>query len=207
MVRGQWSVWPPITDHRSLGTGLMSRIGRAPITVPQGAKVKQEDHRVLVEGPKGKLSITLPEMLTVSVTQESLTVARGSDEQSVRALHGLYRALLANMVQGVVSGFSKELEIVGVGYRAQLQGKQLSLNVGFSHPVLVPIPEGITVEIPKPTSVIVKGADKHLVGQFAADIRRIAPPEPYKGKGIKYVDEVIRRKAGKAATGSAAKAG
>ena len=111
------------------------------------------------------------------------------------------------MVHGVVNGFSKELEIVGVGYRAQLQGKQLSLSVGFSHPVLVPIPEGLTVEVPKPTTVVVKGSDKHLVGQFAANLRRIAPPEPYKGKGIKYVGEIIRRKAGKAATGSGAKAG
>jgi len=167
--------------------------------------VKQEDHQLCVEGPKGKLAIALPKELTVSMADQSLTVSRGSDEQSVRALHGLYRALIANMVHGVMSGFSKELEVVGVGYRAQVQGKQLSLHVGFSHPAMVPIPEGITVDVPKPTTIIVKGVDKRLVGQFAADIRRIAPPEPYKGKGIKYVDEVIRRKAGKAATGAGAK--
>jgi large subunit ribosomal protein L6 len=142
----------------------------------------------------------------VNVDGQQLQVGRSSDEQSDKALHGLYRALIANMVHGVVSGFSKELEIVGVGYRAQLQGKQLSLHVGFSHPVLVPIPEGITIEVPKPTAVIVKGPDKQCVGQFAANLRRIAPPEPYKGKGIKYVGETIRRKAGKAATGTGAKA-
>jgi len=183
----------------------MSRIGRAPIPIPSGATVRQEDHRVLVEGPKGKLSVTLPHALTVSITHEVLSVSRGSDEQSVRALHGLYRALIANMVHGVMNGFSKELELVGVGYRAQPQGQQLSLYVGFSHPVLIPIPTGLTVEVPKPTTIIVKGADKQLVGQFTADIRRVAPPEPYKGKGIKYAGELIRRKAGKAATGTGAK--
>ena len=184
----------------------MSRIGRAPIAIPQGVKVTQEDRRVFVEGSKGKLSFALPPEITVTVADNSLTVQRGSDEKPVRSLHGLSRALIANMVHGVVTGFSKELEIVGVGFRAQLQGKQLSVQVGFSHPVVVPIPEGIVVEVPKPTSVIVKGADKHLVGQFAADLRGIFPPEPYKGKGIKYAGEVIRRKAGKAATGAAAKA-
>ena len=167
--------------------------------------MKQEGIRVAVEGPKGKLSLALPEQITVSVTDQAVTVQRANDDQSVRALHGLTRALIANMVHGVVTGFSKELEISGVSYRAQLQGKQLSVQVGFSHPVLVPIPQGITVEVPKPTTVIVKGFDKQLVGQFAANLRRISPPEPYKGKGIKYAGEIIRRKAGKAATGSGAK--
>ena len=184
----------------------MSRIGRAPIAIPPGVKLKQEAPHLLVEGPKGKLSIALPPAISVRVNAQQLQVERTGEESSEKALHGLYRALIANMVQGVVSGFSKELEIVGVGYRAQLQGKQLSLSVGFSHPVLVPIPEGITVEVPKPTLIIVKGSDKQLVGQFTANLRRIAPPEPYKGKGIKYVGEVIRRKAGKAATGAGAKA-
>ena len=184
----------------------MSRIGRAPIAIPQGVTVKQADRQVFVEGTKGKLAFALPAEITVTIADSVLTVQRASDEKSVRALHGLSRALIANMVHGVASGFSKELEIVGVGFRAQLQGKQVSIQVGFSHPVVVPIPEGITIEVPKPTSVIVKGADKHLVGQFAADLRRIFPPEPYKGKGIKYVGEVIRRKAGKAATGAGAKA-
>ena len=185
----------------------MSRIGRAPVQVPAGVKARQEGSQVLIEGPKGKLSVSLPPTISVTLSAQEIQVKRASDEQADRALHGLYRALIANMVHGVVSGFSKELEISGVGYRALLKGKQLEVSVGFSHPVIVPIPEGITVEVPKPTSVVVKGYDKHLVGQFAANIRRIAPPEPYKGKGIKYAGEVIRRKAGKAATGSGAKAG
>ncbi|MBI4340935.1 MAG: 50S ribosomal protein L6 [Candidatus Omnitrophica bacterium] len=184
----------------------MSRIGRAPIAIPAGVKLKIEGAHLHVEGPKGKLSIVVPQTLSVAQDQQQLKVARQGDEAAQRALHGLYRALINNMVQGVVHGFSKELEIVGVGYRAQLQGKQLSLSVGFSHPVVIDIPSGITVEVPKPTTIIVKGFDKQQVGQFAANLRRVAPPEPYKGKGIKYANEMIRRKAGKAATGSGAKA-
>ena len=184
----------------------MSRIGRSPVTLPSGVSVKQEGQQLRIEGSKGKLSIALPPTITVTAEGQQLKVARTGEESSDKAIHGLYRALIANMVQGLVSGFSKELELVGVGYRAQLQGKQLSLSVGFSHPVVVPVPEGITVEVPKPTTVIVKGSDKQLVGQFAANLRGIAPPEPYKGKGIKYAGETIRRKAGKAATGSGAKA-
>lgn len=184
----------------------MSRIGRAPIAVPSGVRITQEGSRVLVEGPKGKLSVAIPPAISVAIDAQRVQVSRDGDEKPLRALHGLTRALIANMVQGVTAGFSKELEIIGVGYRAQPQGKQLSLQVGFSHPVLLPLPEGITVEIPKPTVVVVKGADKQVVGQFAATIRRVAPPEPYKGKGIRYAGEVIRRKAGKAATGAAAKA-
>ena len=184
----------------------MSRIGRAPVLLPAGVNVTQDAQQLRVEGPKGTLSLTLPSTITVAMKDQRVQVTRSSDEQSQRAMHGLYRALIANMVQGVVTGFSKELEIVGVGYRAQVQGKQLSLSVGLSHPVVVAIPEGLTVETPKPTVVIVKGFDKHLVGQFAATLRRIAPPEPYKGKGIRYTGEVVRRKAGKAATGTGAKA-
>ena len=184
----------------------MSRIGRAPVAIPSGVTVSRDGTRLFVEGPKGKLPITLPDEVSVTVDDQAIRVSRASEEPSVRAIHGLYRALIANMVQGVVTGFSKELEIVGVGYRAQAQGRQLTLSVGFSHPVTVAIPEGLTVETPKPTSVTVKGFDKHLVGQFAASLRRIAPPEPYKGKGIRYVGEVVRRKAGKAATGTGAKA-
>ncbi len=185
----------------------MSRIGRAPITLPAAVTVKSEASQVLVEGPKGKLSLTLPPSVSVALDGQQLKVSISGSEASDHALHGLYRALLANMVQGTAAGFSKELEIVGVGYRAQLAGKQLSLYVGFSHPVHMPIPEGLTVEVPKPTNVIVRGADKQLVGQFAADLRHVAPPEPYKGKGIRYAGEVVRRKAGKAATGSGAKTG
>lgn len=185
----------------------MSRIGRMPVAIPATVKLKQEGGRISVEGPKGKLSHEVPDVLKVTVVGTTLTVARSSDEARIRALHGLHRALIANMVKGVEAGFSKELEVVGIGYRAAVQGKNLTLNVGFSHQVLVPIPEGITVQTPKLTTIVITGADKHMVGQFAANVRSVAPPEPYKGKGIKYADEVIRRKAGKAATGSGAKAG
>ena len=185
----------------------MSRIGRAPITVPASAKVTLEGQQVLVEGPKGKLSLTLPPAIRVQLGGRELRVELSGEAQAQRALHGLYRAMLANMVHGVAEGFVKELEVTGVGYRVQLDSKQVVFQVGLSHPVKVPIPEGITVEVPKPTIVIIKGADKQLVGQFSANLRRIAPPEPYKGKGIKYAGEVIRRKAGKAATGAGAKAG
>ena len=174
--------------------------------IPSGVKVTQADHAVRVEGPKGKLAITLPGAITVTVKDAALTVARAGDEKAMRALHGLYRALIANMVTGVATGFHKELEIVGIGYRSQVQGKQLVLHVGYSHPVALDIPEGLTVDVPKPTQLVVKGADKQAVGQFAATIRDVAPPEPYKGTGIRYAGEVVRRKAGKAATGSGAKA-
>jgi large subunit ribosomal protein L6 len=170
-------------------------------------KIRAEEATLFVEGGKGKLSIVLPPAILVTTEGEKMKVATKEEGKTGRMMHGLYRALIANMVQGVSAGFSKELEIVGVGYRASLQGKQLNLSVGFSHPVVVSIPEGITVEVPKPTFLIVKGADRQAVGQFAANLRGIAPPEPYKGKGIKYANEVIRRKAGKAATGAGAKAG
>lgn len=180
----------------------MSRIGRAPILIPNQVKVVQEGSRIAVEGPKGKLSVTLPSGLSASLQDGKLVIQRASDKKSLKALHGLYRVLVLNMVEGVTEGFSKELEIVGVGYRAQVQAGTLSLHVRFSHPVTIPIPEGITIETPKPTTILVKGIDKQVVGQVAATIRRVAPPEPYKGKGIRYVGEVIRRKAGKAATGA-----
>ena len=184
----------------------MSRIGHKVIAVPSGVKITQEGAALKVEGPKGKLSVVVPAPLSVKVDGQQLHVECPKEQVEAKALHGLYRALIANMISGVVTGFSKELEVVGVGYRAQLTGKQVTLSVGFSHPVVVPIPEGLTVEIPKPTTIIIKGFDKQLVGQFAANLRQIAPPEPYKGKGIKYAGEIIRRKAGKAATGSGAKA-
>ncbi len=185
----------------------MSRIGRAPVAIASGAKVKVDGRTVAVEGPKGKLSLTLPEVLSATVDATHVKVQRSLDEKPIKALHGLYRALIANMVEGVSTGFSKELEVVGVGYRAAMQNKQLVLNVGFSHQVFMDVPEGLTVEVPKPTIIAIKGADKQLVGQFAAHVRRIAPPEPYKGKGIRYQGEVIRRKAGKAAPGAGAKSG
>ena len=185
----------------------MSRIGRLPVPVPQGAKVTLEGTRLTVEGPKGTLSVAVPNVLTVEVSGEQVRLTRQGEDRATRALHGLYRALVANMVHGSVNGFSKDLDIVGVGYRADVSGKRLTLHVGFSHPTVLQVPEGLTVEVPKPTTLVVKGADKQLVGQFAATIRRMAPPEPYKGKGIRYANEPIRRKAGKAATGAGAKAG
>ncbi len=185
----------------------MSRIGRAPIAVPSTVKVKTEGQNVQVEGPKGKLAWSLPEPIRIKSEGQTLLITRINEERAVKALHGLSRALIANMVNGVTNGFSKELEIVGVGFKALLQGKQVTFLVGYSHPVVVQIPEGITVEIPKPTIVIIKGIDRQQVGQFAANIRGIYPPEPYKGKGIRYQGEVVRKKAGKAATGSGSKGG
>ena len=180
----------------------MSRLGRLPIAIPSGAKVAQDGLRLAFEGPKGKLALILPTSLSAAVQESTLQISRGSELKNVKALHGLFRSLAANAVKGVTEGFVKELEVIGVGYRAAVKGKTLELIVGFSHPVNFPIPEGITVETPKPTIVIVKGIDRQLVGQVAANIRRVAPPEPNKGKGIKYAGEVIRRKAGKAATGA-----
>jgi large subunit ribosomal protein L6 len=184
----------------------MSRIGRLPVVLPSGVEVTMEGATVRVSAGKQALTMTVPAGVSVRHEDQRLLVEAEGAGASGRAMHGLARALIANMVQGLTNGFSKELDIVGVGYRAQLSGARLSLHVGFSHPVEVPIPEGITIQVPKPTTILIKGADKQQVGQFAATLRRIAPPEPYKGKGIKYAGEVIRRKAGKAATGSGAKA-
>jgi len=176
----------------------MSRIGRKPIIVPPSVKVAIEGQTVKVEGPKGKLVHTVPQSLNVSDSDGQLVVGRTGDHRSVRALHGLTRSLLANMVQGVTAGFEKKLEIVGIGYRAQLQGRNLQLALGYSHPVLFPLPEGIQAEVDRQVVITLRGADKALVGQVAANVRALRPPEPYKGKGIKYTDEVIRRKVGKA---------
>jgi len=176
----------------------MSRIGRKPITVPSGVQVTIDGNTVKVKGPKGELAREIhPDMKLVS-KDGVLEVERPSDEKFHKALHGLTRTLVANMVEGVTNGFSKELEINGVGYRAAMQGKKLVLNMGYSHPVEIEPMEGITVEVPAANKIIVKGADKQTVGQMAAIIRAVRQPEPYKGKGIKYANEVIRRKAGKA---------
>jgi len=177
----------------------MSRVGRKPIVIPKGVTVSVEAQTVRVEGAKGKLSRVVPPALTVSLQDGRLSVARASDDRAVRALHGLTRALLANMVQGVAEGFEKKLEIVGIGYRAQLQGSVLQLALGYSHPVIFPLPAGIRVEVDKQTLVTLRGADKELLGQIAAKLRALRQPDPYKGKGIRYVGEVIRRKAGKKA--------
>ena len=176
----------------------MSRIGKAPIDLPAGVEVKYDDNTVVVKGPKGSLDQTLDPRIGVSIDDGVLTVSRDSDDREVRALHGLYRSLIANMVLGVSTGYSKELQAVGVGYRGALKGNTLELQVGYSHPVTIEAPEGITFEVPEPTKFIISGIDKQLVGQVAANIRAVRPPEPYKGKGIRYVDEYVRRKAGKA---------
>ena len=177
----------------------MSRIGKAPITVPAGVDVTVDGRRISVTGPKGTLERQIPGTITVSQEGDTLTVERPNDENKVKAMHGLTRSLVNNMVIGVTEGFKKNLEIVGVGYRAEAQGPgALRLNLGFSHPVDVKAPDGITFEVPVQTQVVVVGIDKEVVGQVAADIRSIRKPEPYKGKGVRYAGERVLRKAGKA---------
>ncbi|MEY4158409.1 MAG: ribosomal protein [Actinomycetota bacterium] len=177
----------------------MSRIGKSPIAVPSGVDVTIANGAITVKGPKGTLSRVIPGEISVRKDETNLLVERPNDERENRSLHGLTRTLVANMVQGVTGGFVKELDIVGVGYRAEAQGpNKLRLSLGFSHPVMVDAPEGVTFEVPQPTRIIVKGIDKETVGQVAANIRSIRKPEPYKGKGVRYLDERIIRKAGKA---------
>jgi large subunit ribosomal protein L6 len=176
----------------------MSRIGRKPINLPKGVTVTVEANNVVrVAGPKGELTEQINKAMTVSVENDELTVSRPSDMPEHRALHGLSRSLIANMVEGVTQGFAKTLDIAGVGYRAQKQGSKLTLNMGYSHPVEMEQPKGIEFEVPTPTRIIVRGISKQNVGEMAAKIRQVRPPEPYKGKGIRYENEVIRRKAGK----------
>jgi large subunit ribosomal protein L6 len=184
----------------------MSRVGKAPIPVPSGVEVSLADRRIMVKGPQGTLERELPGEITLRQDTAPdggapvLVVERPNDERHNRALHGLTRSLVANMVTGVTSGFTKELEIVGVGYRAAAQGpSRLELALGFSHSVPVEAPDGVTFEVPAPTRIVVKGIDKELVGQVAANIRKLRKPEPYKGKGVRYAGEVVLRKAGKAA--------
>jgi len=177
----------------------MSRIGRKPISVPESVTVELAPGRVAVKGPKGELEQSLATEMTIAQDDGAITVARPTDRGEHRALHGLTRSLIANMVEGVVDGFEKKLEIQGVGYRAALKGKTLEMALGYSHPVAIEPPEGIEFEVPQPTEVIVRGIDKQLVGQVAADIRKRRPPEPYKGKGIRYRDEHVVRKVGKRA--------
>lgn len=175
----------------------MSRIGRMPIDIPAGVTVDLKDHTITVKGPKGELVREVYPDMQVAIEDNVMTVSRPSDDKNHRSLHGLTRALLANMVTGVSTGFSKTLEISGVGYRAAMQGNKLALTLGFSHPVEVVPPAGITIEVPAPNKIIVSGADKAVVGELAANIRKWRQPEPYKGKGIRYEGEVVRRKAGK----------
>jgi len=176
----------------------MSRIGKVPIPIPQGVEIKQAGSAVEVKGPKGVLSHIVPTGISLQVADGMIHVKRKGDAKRARSLHGLTRTLVANMVTGVTQGFEKGLEIVGIGYRAGIGGKNLQLNLGYSHPVIYPIPEGIQVEVEKQNKITVKGIDKQKVGQVAAEIRSFRKPEPYKGKGIRYADEQVRRKAGKA---------
>ena len=177
----------------------MSRIGRAPITVPDGVEVVYDDALVTVTGPKGELSQRVPREMLVEQKDGVITVSRPTESGRHRSLHGLTRTLIANMVDGVTAGFEKRLEIVGVGYRATLKGEALELVVGYSHPVVVEPPEHVSFETPQPTVVLVKGIDKQVVGEVAAKIRALRPPEPYKGKGIRYAGEYVQRKVGKRA--------
>ncbi len=175
----------------------MSRIGRSPVTIPAGVEVKVDQNFVRVKGPKGELSSQMHGDMIIEVEDGSLLVKRPSDQKHHRALHGLTRALINNMVVGVTEGFTKKLEMVGVGYRAALAGNKLTLSVGYSHPVEFIVPQGLTVEVPVQTKISVSGIDKQLVGSFTANIRKVREPEPYLGKGIKYEGELIRRKVGK----------
>ena len=179
----------------------MSRIGRKPINIPAGVDVKFENGVITVKGSKGTLTQKIHPNMTVTIEENVITVTRPNDEKENRALHGLTRSLIANMIEGVTNGFKKELEVNGVGYRVQKQGKNLVMNLGYSHQVTMSETEDIKIEVPAPNKIIILGADKQKVGQFAAPVREKRPPEPYRGKGIKYADEHIRRKEGKAGKG------
>lgn len=179
----------------------MSRIGKQPVTIPAGVDVKIDGHIVNVKGPKGELTREFNPMMTIKQEGDEVIVTRPDDSREARSLHGLTRTLIHNMVLGVSEGFSKKLELVGVGYRATLKGKDLEMSLGFSHPVKVTPPEGIVFEVPSQTEIVIKGASKEQVGQVAADVRAWRKPEPYKGKGIRYEGEHVRRKLGKAAKG------
>jgi large subunit ribosomal protein L6 len=175
----------------------MSRIGRKPVEIPSGVKISVQQRLVSVQGPKGKLELEVHPRMSVVMKENTVEVQRPTDINTDRALHGLTRSLIQNMIKGVIEGYKKELEIVGVGYKAEVKGKILALNLGYTHQIQFPIPDGVEVKCPNPTRVVVSGLDKQLIGQAAADIRNYHKPEPYKGKGIHYVGEVIRRKQGK----------
>lgn len=177
----------------------MSRIGKKPITLPEGVEVQIENNYVKVKGPKGNLEGQFNNELTIKIEENEIIIERPNEQKFIRSIHGTTRALINNMIIGVTAGFKKDLKMVGVGYRAMLQGKKLVLNAGYSNPVEMAIPEGVTVEVPKNTEIKISGINKHLVGEFAANVRKVRPPEPYLGKGIRYVDEHVRRKEGKTA--------
>jgi large subunit ribosomal protein L6 len=176
----------------------MSRIGKKPLAIPKDVKIQVQDGCIYVEGSKGKLNRPLSDRISIEMKDNQLFVKRAGDTKIDRSLHGLYRALISNMIRGVTEGYVKELEIIGVGFKAQVQANTLNMQLGFSHPVNFPIPQGIKIETPKPTQVVVRGIDKEKVGEVAAEIRSIYPPEPYKGKGIRYAGEYVKKKVGKA---------
>lgn len=180
----------------------MSRLGKKPVVIPKGVSIEVKDGVVFVEGPKGKLSRPISSRITLEVKDGFAMFKRASDIKTDKSLHGLYRALVIGMIKGVTEGYVKELEIIGVGYKAAFQGGKLTLQLGFSHPVVKAIPQGITIEAPKPTQLVIRGIDKELIGRIAAEIRAVCPPEPYKGKGIRFAGEYVKKKVGKAqATG------
>ncbi|MDD5155606.1 MAG: 50S ribosomal protein L6 [Candidatus Omnitrophica bacterium] len=176
----------------------MSRIGKKPLVIPKDVKIEVKDDSIFVEGPKGKASRVLSERISIELKEAQLFVKRASDTKIDKSLHGLYRALISNMIKGVTEGYVKELEIIGVGFKSQIQGDTLNMQLGFSHPVNFKIPEGIKIETPKPTQIVIRGIDKEKVGQVAAEIRSVYPPEPYKGKGVRYAGEYVKKKVGKA---------
>jgi len=177
----------------------VSRVGKKPIPIAKGVKIEKSNGTVKVKGPKGELAVDLKPDISVDISEQEVVLNRPSDSRQHKSMHGLYRALIANMIKGVTEGYQKKLEIVGIGYRAEMKGNRLLLQIGYSHPVLFSLPPEISVEIPQPTQIVISGIDKQLVGQVAAKIRAMRPAEPYKGKGVKYEGEYIRRKAGKTA--------
>jgi large subunit ribosomal protein L6 len=176
----------------------MSRIGEKPIQIPGATKVEVKDNSIFVEGPKGKLSLNFSSRISMEIKDNQIVLKRQSDAKSDKSLHGLYRALVSNMIKGVTEGYTKELEIIGVGFKAQAAGNKLNMQLGFSHPVNFAVPEDIKIETPKPTQIVIKGINKEKVGEIASEIRAIYPPEPYKGKGIRYTGEYVKKKVGKA---------
>lgn len=176
----------------------MSRVGKKPIPIPEGVKVNISDSEIHVKGPLGELTRQVPNSIGMELANGFIVLKRSSDERQIKSLHGLYRSLIANMVKGVKEGFERKLEIVGIGYRAQVQGKTLNLSLGYSQPIFFPVPDGIQIDVDKQILLTVKGIDKELVGEIAAKIRALRSPDSYKGKGVRYVDEYVRKKAGKA---------
>jgi len=176
----------------------MSRIGKKPIAIPKDVKIEINGRQVFVQGPKGKLSRILSDRISLEIKENQIFIKRNADTKLDKSLHGLSRALVLNMVKGVTEGYVKELEIIGVGFKAQVQGSSLTMQLGFSHPVNFQIPEGIKIETPKATQIVVRGIDKEAVGEIASEIRKVYPPEPYKGKGVRYVGEYVKKKVGKA---------